>query len=166
MIRRFLEFYPEIPESCYVDIAANVIGNVKFGENVSVWPCASVRGETEIRVGNYSNIQDSAIIHGDGDVIIGDYVSLGHGCIVHGATLGNNILVGMGAIVLDGAKIGDNCIIGAGALITGNKVFEEGSLIIGSPARAVRKLSQEEIDGIRETANWYLGVIKDYKSME
>ncbi|MEG0250869.1 MAG: gamma carbonic anhydrase family protein [Peptostreptococcus sp.] len=164
MIRNYKDKRPKIAKSSYVDIASSVIGYVELGEQVSVWPSASIRGDQErfVKVGKCSNIQDCVVIHGYSDTEIGEYVSIGHGAIVHGATIGNNVLIGMGAIVLDDVVIGDNCIVGAGALITGNKKFESGSMILGSPAKAVRKLSQEEIEGIKENALNYMSLMKDY----
>lgn len=165
MIRRLLDKTPVVPESCYVDEFASIIGNVELGERCSVWPGASVRGDGNCHIvfGDCCNIQDGVIVHGYYEVEFGNYVSLGHGAIVHGAKIGNNVLIGMGATVLDGAEIADNCIVGAGALVTSNKKFEEGSLIIGSPAKAVRKLSEEEISHISDNAYEYLGFLEDYK---
>ncbi|PSJ31185.1 hypothetical protein UF10_05945 [Peptostreptococcus russellii] len=164
MIRNYKDKRPKIAKSSYVDIASSVIGYVELDEEVSVWPSASLRGDEGrfIKIGKASNVQDGAILHGYSNTEIGEYVSIGHGAIVHGATIGNNVLVGMGAIILDDAVIADNCIIGAGALITGNKKFESGSMIIGSPAKAVRKLTQEEINGIKENALSYVSLMKDY----
>lgn len=165
MIREYKGIKPEFDDSCYIDESSSVIGKVFFGEDVSVWPGASVRGDENIKivVGKGTNIQDCAVIHGYSDTEIGEYVSVAHGVIVHGAKIGNNVLVGMGSIILDDAEIGDNCIIGAGSLITGRKKFEEGSMILGSPAKVVRKLTQEEIDSIKENALNYIELMKDYK---
>ncbi|WP_101773861.1 gamma carbonic anhydrase family protein [Peptostreptococcus faecalis] len=163
MIKKYLDKSPKIPSSCYVDEMASVIGEVELGENVSIWPSASVRAdEMKIKIGNNSNIQDCSSLHGDEDISIGENVSVGHGAIVHGAEIGNNVVVGMGSIILDGAKIGDNCIIGAGSLITGNKKFESGMMILGSPAKAVRKLTDEEIKYIEDNSKTYLELKKDY----
>lgn len=165
MIRKYKGVGPKFDESCYIDEAASVIGDVRMGEDVGIWPCASLRGDEgrKIVIGKGTNIQDCAVIHGYSDTEIGEYVSVAHGVIVHGAKIGDNVLIGMGSVILDDAEIGDNCIIGAGSLITGRKKFEAGSMIIGSPAKAVRKLTQEEIDGIKENAINYIELIKDYR---
>ena len=111
-----------------------------------------------------TNIQENAVVHVDDDyeTIIGEGVTVGHGAIVHGCTISDNVLIGMGSIILNGAKIGKNSIVGAGALVTQNKEFEEGVLILGNPAKAVRKLKQEEIDSIKESAKHYISLSKEY----
>ncbi len=138
---------------------AKVVGDVKLGNNVSIWYNAVIRGDIEpITIEDNSNIQDNCVLHVSEDypVKIGKNVSVGHGAIVHGCTIEDDVLVGMGAIILNGAHITKNCLIGAGALVTENKTFEEGSLILGSPAKAVRKHTDEEIEGIRENADEYV----------
>ncbi len=138
---------------------AKVLGDVKLGSNVSIWYNAVIRGDIEpITIEDNSNIQDNCVLHVSEDypVKIGKNVSVGHGAIVHGCTIEDDVLVGMGAIILNGAHITKNCLIGAGALVTENKTFEEGSLILGSPAKAVRKLTDEEIESIRENADEYV----------
>ncbi len=138
---------------------AKVVGDVKLGNNVSIWYNAVIRGDIEpITIEDNSNIQDNCVLHVSEDypVKIGKNVSVGHGAIVHGCTIEDDVLVGMGAIILNGAHITKNCLIGAGALVTENKTFEEGSLILGSPAKAVRKLTDEEIESIRENADEYV----------
>ena len=138
---------------------AKVIGDVELSDNVSIWYNAVVRGdEAPISIGKNSNVQDNCVIHvSDGyPVEIGENVSVGHGAIIHGCSLEDNVLIGMGAIVLNGAKISRNCLVGAGALVTENKSFPEGSLIIGSPAKAVRELTEDEISGIQRNADTYV----------
>lgn len=163
MIEKYKDKIPKINTSCFVHENATIIGGVKLEEKVSVWPNAVLRGDgMNISIGKCSNIQDCCVLHGDCEVTIGEYVSIGHGAIVHGAKIGDSVIVGMGAIVLDGAKIGKNSIIGAGALVTGNRVFEEESLIMGSPAKFIRKLTKEEIIGIRENAETYLTFLEEY----
>jgi carbonic anhydrase/acetyltransferase-like protein (isoleucine patch superfamily) len=118
-----------------------------------------VRGDqAPISVDENSNIQDNCVVHVSKNypVKIGKNVSIGHGAIIHGCTIEDNVLVGMGAIILNGAKISKNCLVGAGALVTENKEFPEGSLIIGSPAKAVRQLTEEQIKGIQENADEYI----------
>ncbi len=138
---------------------AHVIGDVTLGNNVSIWYNAVVRGDIEpISIDDNSNIQDNCVVHVSKDypVKVGKKVSVGHNAILHGCTIDDNVIVGMGATVLNGAHIQKNCLIGAGALVTENKTFPEGSLIIGMPAKAVRKLTEEEIDSLTENANEYV----------
>lgn len=140
---------------------AKVVGDVELKDNVSVWYNAVVRGDqAPISVDENSNIQDNCVVHVSKNypVKIGKNVSIGHGAIVHGCTIEDNVLIGMGAIILNGAKISKNCLVGAGALITENKEFPEGSLIIGSPAKAVRQLSPEQIESIQENADEYVNL--------
>ncbi|MBR3214023.1 MAG: gamma carbonic anhydrase family protein [Methanosphaera sp.] len=140
---------------------AKVVGDVELKDNVSVWYNAVVRGDqAPISVDENSNIQDNCVVHVSKKypVKIGKNVSIGHGAIIHGCTIEDNVLIGMGAIILNGAKISKNCLVGAGALVTENKEFPEGSLIIGSPAKAVRQLSEEQIESIQENADEYVNL--------
>ncbi len=139
----------------YIAPNATVIGDVTLGENVNIWYGAVVRGDNgAIVIGEGSNIQDNCVLHDA--VTLGKYCTVGHGAIVHGATLGNNCLVGMGAIVLSGAVLGDNCMVGAGALVTGKTRAGAGSLLLGSPARVVRQLTPVEIREQSENARRYI----------
>lgn len=134
---------------------ACVAGDVTLGKGVSVWYNAVLRGDAgAITVGEDTNIQDGAILHERTQVGAG--CTIGHSAIVHGCTVGDNVLIGMGAVVLNGAKIGDNCIVGAGALVTGKMDAPAGSMILGSPAKVVRALSEAEIESIRESREEYL----------
>lgn len=140
---------------------AKVVGDVKLGKNVSVWYNAVIRADHEkVEIDDNSNVQDNCVVHVSKGypVKIGKNVSVGHGAIVHGCTIDDDCLIGMGAIILNGAKISKNCLVGAGALITENKEFPEGSLIIGSPAKSVKQLSEEQIKGIRENADEYVNL--------
>lgn len=131
----------------YVGEGAHVLGDVKLGENASVWFNAVIRGDNiPIRIGSRSNVQDNCTVHGDPDhpVTIGEDVVIGHNAIIHGCTIGNRVLVGMGAIIMNGAMINDDSVVAAGSLVTQNKVFPPGVLIMGSPAKAARPLSEEE----------------------
>ncbi len=139
---------PSLPEDgrSWIAPGAHVIGDVALGEDVGVWFNASIRGDrAPIRVGARTNVQEGAVLHADPGfpLTIGEGVTIGHRAIVHGCTVGDNSLIGMGAIVLNGARIGANCLVGAGALVTEGKSFPDGSLIVGSPARAVRQLDAE-----------------------
>lgn len=143
----------------FVAKSADVIGAVKAGDNSSIWYQTVLRGDQQpITIGENTNVQDGTVIHCDPGhpTIIGDNVSVGHNCTLHGCEIDDNVIVGMGSIVLNGAKIGKNSIIGAGSLVTQNKEFEPGKLILGSPAKAVRDLTEDEIKSIEENAKEYL----------
>jgi carbonic anhydrase/acetyltransferase-like protein (isoleucine patch superfamily) len=144
---------------------ATVVGRVRLDAGVTVWFGAVIRGDTEdIAVGPRTNIQDNAVLHADPGLPldIGADCTIGHGAIVHGCTIGEGSLIGMGAIVLNGARIGRNCIVGAHALVTEGKEFAEGSLIVGSPARAVRQLDAETIAKTYKTAAHYVAAGQRY----
>ncbi|MCP3735590.1 gamma carbonic anhydrase family protein [Sphingomonas sp. RP10(2022)] len=150
---------PDIAADVYVAPGAHVIGRVSLGERASVWFGAVLRGDNDpIRVGAESNIQDGAMIHADPGVptTIGRGVTIGHHAIVHGATVGDHSLIGMGATLLNRCVIGANCIVGANALVTEGKCFPDGSLIVGSPARVLRPLTEVEIAGLRLSAATYV----------
>ncbi len=145
--------------SVFIAPGAVVIGDVSLGANVSVWFNAVLRGDSEsLKIGADSNIQDGAICHADPDLplVIGQGVTVGHRAIVHGALVGDHSLIGMGAIVMNGARIGSHCLVGAGALVAQRKVFPEHSLILGSPARAIRPVTDDEIVMMRRTAAEYV----------
>ena len=141
---------------------AVVTGDVALGENVNIWYGAVLRGDSgTITVGEGTNIQDRCVLHEK--TTIGKYCTVGHGAIVHGCTVGDECLVGMGAIVLDGAVIGNRCIIGAGALVTGKMNAPDGSMILGSPAKIVKELSAEQQAQLREHAEHYIELAKNLK---
>jgi len=149
---------PTIPDNSWVAPSADLIGDVRLGEGVGIWFGAVIRADnTPIVLGAHTNIQEGAMLHSDPGVplAIGRDCTIGHHAILHGCTLGDRVLVGMGAIVLNNAVIGDDCLIGAGALVTEGKVFPPRSLIIGSPARAVKELAPEVIEGIKRSAAGY-----------
>jgi carbonic anhydrase/acetyltransferase-like protein (isoleucine patch superfamily) len=138
---------------------AHVIGNVTLGEDVGIWFGAVIRGDNEeIRIGARSNIQEGVMIHTDPGfpATIGEGCTIGHHAIIHGATIGDNSLIGMGATVLNGAKIGSNCLVGAGALVTEGKEFPDNSLIVGSPARAIRQLDEQAAQRLAFSALHYV----------
>lgn len=138
---------------------AQVIGDVRLGEDVGVWFGAVLRGDNDpIIIGAGTNIQDGVMVHTDPGkgVTIGEGCTIGHHAIIHGCTIGNNSLVGMGSTVLNGARIGDNCLVGANALITEGKIFPDNSLIVGSPARVIRELDAASIAGLRLSAENYV----------
>lgn len=141
---------------------AKVSGDVTLGKGVNIWYNAVLRGdEGAITVGEGTNIQDCAILHEE--TRVGAGCTIGHGAIVHGCTVGNNVLIGMGAIVLNGANIGDDCIVGAGALVTGKMDAPAGSMILGSPAKVARPLTEAEIASNRESAEGYLHAAEAYR---
>ena len=154
-----------INETVFIADGAKVIGNVEIGKNSSVWFNAVIRADSDkVSIGENSNVQDNAVIHtseGFG-VQIGDNVTIGHGAIVHGCTVENNVMIGMGAIVLNGAVIGENSIIGAGTLVTQGKIIPAGSLAFGNPVKVVRELTDDEIQSITDNANSYVKEAKDY----
>ena len=130
-------------------------------------PYTVVRGDTEaITIGAGTNIQDASVLHADfgQPLVIGERVTVGHQVMLHGCTIGDETLIGIGAIVLNGARIGKNCLVGAGALVTEGKEFPDGSMIIGSPAKAVRELSPEHIEGLRQSARHYMDNARRFQS--
>lgn len=161
------DLIPALHETAWVADSAQVIGDVELAEGVSVWFGTVVRGDTEtIRIGSGSNIQDASVLHADLGVplTIGANVSIGHQVMLHGCTIGDGSLIGIGAIVLNNAKIGKNCLVGAGSLVTEGKEFPDGSMILGSPAKAVRQLSPEQIEGLKMIAQHYVENARRYKA--
>lgn len=158
-------FMKSIDKSVFVAEGARVIGNVEIGKDSSVWFNAVIRADSDtVKIGESSNVQDNAVIHtSDGfGVSIGDNVTIGHGAIIHGCTVKNNVMIGMGAIVLNGAVIEENSIIGAGALVPQGKVIPAGSLAFGNPVKIVRQLTDDEIKSILDNAISYVNEAKEY----
>jgi carbonic anhydrase/acetyltransferase-like protein (isoleucine patch superfamily) len=158
-IQSFLQHHPQVHESCYIAPSADVIGRVTLHEQSSVWFHATLRGDiNEIVIGPRSNVQDNAVIHLSDNFgcYLGELVTVGHSAILHACTVKDEVLVGMGAIILDGAVIGERSIIGAGALVTGGTVIPPGSLVLGSPARVVKTLDLEEQAKIKHWAEKYV----------
>jgi carbonic anhydrase/acetyltransferase-like protein (isoleucine patch superfamily) len=150
---------PRMGKDAWVADSAQVMGNVELEADVSVWFGTVIRGDTEvIHIGRGSNIQDLSVLHADigKPLTIGENVTVGHKVMLHGCTIGDGSLIGIGAIVLNGAKIGKGCIVGAGALVTEGKEFPDGSMVIGSPAKAVRELTAEQQQGLRWSAQHYI----------
>jgi carbonic anhydrase/acetyltransferase-like protein (isoleucine patch superfamily) len=150
---------PAVPASAWVAPSADLIGAVKLGEDVSVWFGAVIRADnTDIAVGDRSNVQEGAMLHSDpgSPCNIGADCTVGHHAILHGCTVGDRALIGMGATVLNNAVIGDDCIVGAGALVTEGKTFPPGSLIVGSPARAIRQLDDATKAFLKASAAHYV----------
>jgi carbonic anhydrase/acetyltransferase-like protein (isoleucine patch superfamily) len=158
---------PEFPAEgeYWVAETAVLIGRVRLRREASVWFGAVLRGDNEwIEVGEGSQIQDNATLHTDPGfpMVIGANCVIGHKVMLHGCAIGDNSLVGMGAIMLNGSKIGKNCLVGAGALVTENKTFPDNSMIVGAPARAIRTLDEKAIAGIRRGADHYVKRWKQY----
>lgn len=165
MLTNFKEKRPNINDNTFIAPSADIIGDVMLESGVNIWYGAVLRGDTnKIYIGKNTNIQDNSVVHVDVDkpCIIGDGVTVGHRAIVHGCIVKNNVLVGMGATILNGAEIGENTIIGAESLVTQNKKIPSGVLCMGVPARVVRELTQEEIEEIRRSAQHYVELSKEY----
>jgi carbonic anhydrase/acetyltransferase-like protein (isoleucine patch superfamily) len=165
-LARYLDAKPRIHPTAFVAPGADVIGDVTLGEGSSVWYQCVLRADiNRIVIGPKSNVQDGTVVHlaDDFGTEVGELVTVGHKAMLHACTIADEVLVGMGAIVLDGVEIGPRCIIGAGALITGGKKIPEGSLVLGSPAKVVKTLSLEEQRGIRKWAEKYVEVARGYR---
>jgi carbonic anhydrase/acetyltransferase-like protein (isoleucine patch superfamily) len=169
MIRPFRGVRPTIASSAYVDESAQVIGDVVIGDESSVWMNAVVRGDVNtIRIGRRTNIQDGTIVHvmrePSHPTVVGDEVTVGHGVILHGCTVADRCLIGMGAILLNGSSVGADCIVAAGTLLTEGAAVPPRSLVMGSPGKVRRALSDGEVAFIRDSAAHYVGYRLDYLS--
>ena len=173
MILKFKKWFPKIHKKAWVAPSANIIGNVKIGRDSSIWFGTIIRGDVhKIRIGKRTSIQDLSMIHvthyknpdmSDGyPTIIGDDVTVGHKVMLHGCKIGNGCLIGMNATILDGAEIGEGSIVGAHSLVTQNKKFPPRSLIMGSPAKVIRQLNDEEVQGLIEHAARYVKFQNEY----
>jgi carbonic anhydrase/acetyltransferase-like protein (isoleucine patch superfamily) len=166
MLRSFKGIHPTIPDTCYIDDSAQLIGDVVLGEHASVWMNAVLRGDVhEIRVGAHSNIQDNSVLHGmkqQWGVYVGEYVTVGHSVVLHGCVVEDRCLIGMGSIILNGARIGAGSIIAAGTLIPEKTIVEPGSLWMGSPGKFRRQLEKGEDEMILRYARNYLGYKEEY----
>jgi len=165
MIKPYNGIKPTIHESCFVAENASVIGDVQIGSKSSVWFGAVIRGdEASIFIGENSNIQDNAVLHCDVGcpMKIGNFVTVGHGAIVHGATIGDNVLVGMGAIVMNGVEIGANSMIGAGAVCTEKMVIPNGSVVVGIPAKVIKNAEENNKSLIITNASAYVLLGEEY----
>jgi carbonic anhydrase/acetyltransferase-like protein (isoleucine patch superfamily) len=157
---------PRVSSTAFIASTAYVIGDVILGEYVSVWPYAVIRGDSSrIIIGDETNIQDGVVIHADpGYVVnIGRGVSVGHRAVIHGASVGDEVIIGMGSIILNGAEIGSGSIVGAGALVTQGSRIPPGSLVLGIPARVVRQLGEEDREYIRNNYRAYLELVRRYR---
>ncbi len=169
MIERYKEFTPLVPASAWVHALAYVNGDVQLGEDVSVFPSAVIRGDcAPVRIGARSNVQDGALLHtthqsrfnDQKPLTIGSDVTIGHGAILHGCTVGDECLIGMGAIVLDGAVLEKHVLIGAGALVPPGKRLAGGFLYVGSPVKQVRPLTAAELEFFKYSASNYVKIMR------
>ena len=161
------EHVPTLAPGAWVAESAEVIGRVELGEGASVWFGAVLRGDNELlQIGAGTNVQDGSVVHSDPGypVSVGANVTIGHRVTLHGCSIGDGSLIGMGAVLLNGARIGKNCLVGAGALVTEGKEFPDGSLIVGVPAKAVRPLTPEQINGLQRNARHYVENATRYRA--
>jgi len=168
MIRPFGGIHPQIPESAYVDVSAQVIGDVHLGEQSSIWCNAVLRGDMfYIRVGNRTNIQDNCVVHtrtGSHPTILEDEVTVGHSVTLHGCYVERGALIGIGSIVLDDARVGSQSLVAAGSLISPGTIIPPRSLVLGIPARVKRLLTDEEVRGLDAFWKNYVEYVPKYKS--
>ncbi|MCL2920185.1 gamma carbonic anhydrase family protein [Shewanella litorisediminis] len=169
-LRPYKGIAPKLGANVYIDEACVLVGDIELGDDASVWPMVAARGDVNhIRIGKRTSIQDGTILHvtrktpakPDGHpLIIGDDVTVGHKAMLHGCTVGNRVLIGMGAIILDGAHVSDDVILGAGSLVPPGKVLESGYLYVGSPAKQARPLTEAELKFLPQSAQNYV-LLKD-----
>ncbi len=166
MIINYLDKKPKIDEGAIVFKTAVIIGDVELKKGANVWFGSVVRGDVNsISIGENTNIQDNATVHVTSDTfptVIGDEVTIGHNAVIHGTTIGNRVLVGMGAVLLDGCVIGNNCVIAANSILRNGTVIPEGVLVAGNPAKIKRELSADEIDGLKRSAANYVKYSLNY----
>jgi len=161
------EHVPDIAATAYITDSATVVGRVTIKANSSVWFQVTVRGDNEdITIGENCNLQEGAVLHADPGfpLTLGDNVSVGHQAMIHGCTIGEGSLIGIQAVILNGAKIGKNCLVGAGALVTEGKEYPDNSLILGTPAKVVRSLSETDIANLRRIADNYVTRSREFKN--
>jgi carbonic anhydrase/acetyltransferase-like protein (isoleucine patch superfamily) len=171
-LRKYNNTYPTLGHNIYIDASAVLVGDITLADDVSIWPLVAARGDVNtITIGERSNIQDGSVLHvtrkspnnpNGNPLIIGSDVTVGHKCMLHGCTLGNRILVGMGAIIMDGAIIENDVFIGAGSLVPPNKTLESGYLYVGNPVKQARKLKESESNFLKQSAVNYVELKNDY----
>ena len=172
MIKAYKGISPQIANNVFIDDSAVIVGDVEIKDDSSIWPLVAARGDVNIiRIGSRSNIQDGSVLHVTRKsgkniegfpLIIGDDVTVGHKCMLHGCKLGNRILVGMGAIIMDGAIVEDDVFIAAGTLVPPNKTLQSGYLYLGNPMKKARPLTDAETNFLKESANNYVELKNDY----
>jgi len=176
VIRPYKDLFPKQGDRVMIDSSSVVIGDVRLGDDVSIWPLVAIRGDVNyVAIGARTNIQDGSVLHvthkssykPEGNpLIVGEEVTVGHKVMLHGCTIGNRVLVGMGSILLDGVVVEDNVMIGAGSLVPQNKRLESGFLYLGSPVKQIRPLTEAEIEGLKYSANNYVKWKNDYLDQE
>lgn len=170
MIHPYLNKTPIIHPTVFLAEGSQIIGDVEIGEQSSIWFNAVIRGDVNyIRIGKRTNIQDACVLHVSRKtypLIVGDDVTVGHSVTLHACDIGSRCLIGMGSIVMDGTKVGADSIIGAGALVTARTIIPPRSLVLGSPAKVKRELTNDEIRGIKESADHYIEDVKNYSITE
>ena len=170
MLRPYRSATPRVHERAYIDESAQVIGDVEIGEDSSIWMNVVLRGDVNrIRIGRRTNIQDGSVVHvmkGTHPTTVGDNVTVGHAAIVHGCTIHDRCLVGMGAILLNGAEIGAESIVAAGTLIAEGTKIPPRSLVMGTPGRVRRELTDDEVKGIQTYADRYVEYAREYKDVQ
>lgn len=157
---------PQLAAGAWVADSAEVIGNVRLGRDANIWHQVVIRGDNElVEIGEEVNIQDASVLHSDPGfpLTLEKRVSIGHQVMLHGCTIGEGSLVGIGAVILNGAKIGKHCLVGAGALVTEGKEFPDGSMILGSPAKAVKSLSSEQLARLEYISSHYVKNAQRFK---
>ena len=172
VLRPYKDLFPQKGDRVMIDASSVLIGDVRMADDVSIWPLVAIRGDVNyVSIGARTNIQDGSVLHvthkssynPDGNpLIIGEEVTVGHKVMLHGCTIGNRVLVGMGSILLDGVIVEDDVMIGAGSLVPQNKRLESGYLYLGSPVIQIRPLKEEEIEGLKYSANNYVNWKNDY----
>ena len=165
-LRTYLHYTPNLGQGVFVDASAVVIGRVTLGDDVSVWPLVAIRGDVnDIRIGARTNVQDGSVLHNTSPdstpphgfpLIIGADVTIGHKAILHGCTVGDRVLIGMGAIVMDGAVIEADVIVGGGSVVSPGKTLQSGGLYVGAPAKRVRELKPQELEFLKYSAGHYV----------
>jgi len=170
ILRAYGEHQPRLGEGVFAAESAAIIGDVIIGAETSIWYGTVLRGDVyPIRIGAQCSIQDNSVVHvtgGKHGTVVGDRVTVGHRALLHGCTVGDECLIGMGAIVMDAAEVGSHCIVGAGSLVSPGTVIPPGHLALGAPARVVRPLRSGEIDYIRESARHYVDLAASYIASE
>jgi carbonic anhydrase/acetyltransferase-like protein (isoleucine patch superfamily) len=169
MIRSFNGKTPKIAASAFISEAAYIVGDVEIGENSSVWPGAVIRGDTgRVVIGKYTAIEDNCVIHsgipGDGDTFIGDNSNIGHGAVIHGKKIGNNVLVGINAVILHNSEIGDFCLIGAGCLVSEGMIIPAHSFVVGVPGKIKGKVPEKQMFWLNKVPQEYAELGKQYKA--
>ena len=166
IIRSFDNKHPDIGENCFIAETAVLIGDLKIGARSSVWYGVVLRGDVHyIRIGEEVSVQDNTVIHvtsGRHATVVGDRVTIGHSVVLHGCTIGDQSLIGMGAVIMDRAIVGNNCVVGAGALVTPGTEIPDGHLALGSPAKVSRRLTDEELQWISSSSTHYVELSARY----